>query len=128
MNSHLDFFYDELLPEQEDELELFFYKWQKFGVEQLGWKPSVALAIITSGNKLKNTNGEFEVLSKTIVSNVTMSSRTESSSNKCDCNVGLINSCGWYNMECIETSCELAYSCGALWLQDCEGECLPESY
>ncbi len=128
MNSHLDFFHDELLPEQEDELELFFYKWQKFGIEQLGWKPSVALAIITSGEKLKNTNGDLEISSKTIARNATMSSRSESSSNKCDCNVGRINSCFLSNTKCIETSCDLAYSCGALWLQDCEGECLPESY
>lgn len=128
MNSHLDFFYDELLSEEEDELELFFYKWQKFGIEQLGWKPSVALAIVTSGYKLKNVKGEVEIPNSKITRNATMSNRSESTSNKCDCNVGLINSCGLYNMECIETSCDITYGCGALWLQDCEGECLYDNY
>lgn len=124
MNSHLDFFYDNLLPQEEDELEMFFYKWFKYSVEQLGWKEEVGLGIITSGHKLRNTGGELDFSSVRITANETMSTGTETSKN-CHCSVhGLLNSCGLSGQECTEGSCDTQdFGCGALWLQDCDGLC-----
>lgn len=124
INSHLDFFHDELTPEQEDELELFFYKWQKYSVEQLGWSENVAIAIMATGYKLENTKGELVIPTATFSKGV-MASRSENDSDDKNCHCRKqTDSCHAINLgHCTNTDCYEKRSCGWLGMFLCNGRC-----
>lgn len=125
MNSHLDFFYDELTPEQEDELELFFYKWQKYGVEQLGWKENVATAIMATGYKLENTKGDLAITSVSTFGKEVMNSRSEADSDDKNCHCSKTwDICFNVNLgSCTNDDCDEKRSCGPLGMLSCTGRC-----
>ena len=43
-----------LTDKENDELEIFFYKWAKYAEEQLGWEPQLTYTIIASGYSLSD--------------------------------------------------------------------------
>ncbi|MBR1924380.1 MAG: bacteriocin fulvocin C-related protein [Ruminobacter sp.] len=56
IDNHKNFFESKKLTDAEsDELELFFYKWQKYGIEQLGWNDRLAQQLFATGSALKDT-------------------------------------------------------------------------
>ena len=105
-------------------LELFFYKWQKYSVEQLGWSEDVAIAIMATGYKLKNTKGDLVIPTATFSKEV-MTSRSENDSNDKNCHCRKqTDSCHAVNLGyCTNTDCYEKRSCGWLGMLLCNGRC-----
>ncbi|MBR1378183.1 MAG: bacteriocin fulvocin C-related protein [Bacteroidaceae bacterium] len=124
INVHHGFFYKETLTEDEnDEIDIFFYKWMQQGIENYGWDKLVALSIAATGYKVKNTLGELELpLNTYAASNISNSIEPT-----CDCKTGLLqNACFFSDETCVENDCSyLEDGCGWLLLQSCDGQCEP---
>lgn len=121
ISSHQDFFSEEkLTDDQLNELETFFYKWQKEGESLFGWNAKVAISIAGAGNRLKNTQGELISLSYTGNAPVVMKS-----AENCNCNTGMISDfCHDAPGPCENVNCEDSFrGCGWLFLQQCNGTC-----
>lgn len=116
INSHTEYFEKRLSDEQLDNLDNFAYEWQEYAIKNLGWSKDICRAIIGTGNKVKNTQGE-------IIASATSNSNSRiARSEDCDCSVNS-DWCtgGWY---CKETNCtESDWGCGTLLLHDCTGNC-----
>lgn len=119
ISSHKEYFSDEPLAEDQiDELELFFYRWMRDGIEKFGWNETVALSIAGTGLRVVNTEGELDLPPTTYAS----SELSVSPETSCDCKID------WYNM-CIDSQCEellcevIPKGCGWLWTMPCDGLC-----
>lgn len=119
VNTHQYLFgYSKLTEEQVDDMDLFFYEWQSYAVNNLNWKKSLCIAIAGTGYKVKNKNGDIELhFSDTWVpGGVTKPS--------CNCNTGTLNDFCGSTGPCIETKCEgTSVGCGWLLTRPCNGEC-----
>ena len=63
INAHASFFNNLSLTEEEnDELELFFYKWKEEAISSFGWPKELPIAIAGSGNEIENNNKETLIL------------------------------------------------------------------
>lgn len=119
ISSHKEYFSDEPLAEDQiDELELFFYRWMRDGIEKFGWNETVALSIAGTGLRVVNTEGELDLPPTTYAS----SELSVSPETSCDCKID------WYNM-CIDSQCEelqcevIPMGCGWLLTMPCNGVC-----
>lgn len=107
-----------LTDEQEDLLEAFFYKWYNYGIEVLGWKENVGIAIAGSGYTLLDKEGNLELPSGKEI--MVLSSEVES----CTCSTGASIFC-FVSGEgtCDDADCTEGNYCGWLLLQRCDGRC-----
>lgn len=119
--NHLDLFNGEkLLDSQLDEVELFLYKWSEKAEEEFGWNKDVVYAIVASGNKVMDTNGNIDQMTVTRAGNI-LSSKTESAS--CNCHVSSLFTCSMYH-SCDNAECSgLPSGCGGFLLWSCDGLC-----
>ena len=121
VNTHSYVFGENKLTEdQEDELELFFYEWQNTAITKLGWTKALCVAIAGTGYKLKNKDGEIDLLfSDTVISGPSKPQKD------CNCNTSIISDfCNvTLSGSCVKTICNSEKGCGWLMLQTCNGEC-----
>lgn len=109
-----------LTEEQEDFVDMFFYKWQEEGLQQCGWDSTIGLAIAVSGYPLKNTAGELLVVEDSVPYDLLASTESD-----CECQQ-YVNLCmgGTY---CKQGNCtELNSGCGFLTMGSCTGMCEPK--
>lgn len=122
LESHVDFFDDGSLNEkQQDEVELFFYEWIETAKKDLGWEKETAYSIVASGNRVLDTKGTLETMTKSR-SGAVIYANSEASCNCCtDCTVTCIATT--YG-SCEKAKCsETEKGCGFLFLSDCDGRC-----
>lgn len=118
--SHTFVFSGEVMTEnQQDEIELFFYKWQKEAIEKFGWSKKLCIAIVATGYSLKDKTGEIVVPQDNALKIQTMSDKGKD----CGCNV-TYDFCpiGRY---CDKNACDNVSSvgCGILLSSSCNGMC-----
>lgn len=126
IETHVDIFADGgLTSSEEDELDTFFYKWKKYGQEQLGWDKEVAYYIAASGLPMPERGNDGNVTPTTKGSD--HFEVYDPTSSSCDCNLnhdfcwGSSMSGSCHNSDCDDST----IGCGWVWLQDCNGECDP---
>ncbi len=125
IETHSDFFeVSRLTEEQDDELEIFFYKWLRYSLDVLHWDKQVVYAITCTGYSLKNTIGELNILTSSInnVEKLTNSSENQTQPD-CNCKLDHLFSCFAGNDECKDIDCDEGLGCGWLLLQTCTGKC-----
>lgn len=124
MESHLFIFGEEPLTEaQEDEIDLFFYKWKTEAVNNLNWTDKVVFALVASGNKVINTDGDIEPLKPSrrgmMLSDPSESTTTPDRKEDCECSyVSSFCDCevtGRCNVD--------SNGCGLFWAFPCDGMC-----
>lgn len=117
INSHTEYFEGHLSDEQLDKLDRFAYQWQEYALKNLGWSKYICRAIIGTGNKVKNTQGD-------LITSATSYSKNRIARAEGDCNCSINSdwcSAGWY---CKDTNCDGSdFGCGTLLLHDCTGTC-----
>lgn len=118
VRNHKEFFREGDLTENElDEIETFFYKWEKDAIENLGWSKKIVGSLMATGLKVKNIEGEVIVPNKPDNGMITYGFAEP------DCN------CNQNNDFCEVFHCEPAYctpsehGCGWIWWQSCNGRC-----
>ena len=120
INMHKECFEDGMSDENEDVLDVFFYQWQTYAIDSLGWDRQIGFAIAGSLNQMKE-NGEIEREDL----NMRKGMRTRSKSGEdCDCSSKLFNDfcIGMYCND--RAKCEgVSSSCGWFWNKDCDGLC-----
>ena len=118
--THKDLFGDtKLTDDQLDVLESFFYNWVKEAKEKLSWDKSMCIAIAGSGNMVLNRNGEQRTLPDSPGGGML---------ENCNCNTGIFSDfCGTAGSGiCEDKNCSGSdFGCGWIWLQDCNGTCIP---
>ena len=121
IHSHEYFFERERLsPEEENELELFFYKWTSFAVENLGWTKQLAYAIAGTGYSIQNTSGELNIEEPIFTKSMEKGKRPD-----CHCKINNPLACfpGGAGI-CDRADCtEVKPGCGWLLLETCDGMC-----
>lgn len=117
--SHKELMYAPPTDNQLDEVDEFFYGWQKYAIDSLGWTKQLCIAIAGSGEKVKNKEGETSMDRSVMLSSKTRSANMEGT---CNCNrtydfcVGIT--------PCTNVSCEgTSWGCGWLLVASCNGRC-----
>jgi hypothetical protein len=110
ISKHQDFFSGErLTDEQSDVYDLFFYTWQQYAINELGWSNRVCISMAGSGLSITDTLGN--ALKKPYPPQ------------NCHCNVDH-DFCEYYVSPCIKGNCEPSnMGCSWLWLSECDGLC-----
>jgi len=111
---------DGLTEEQENILELFFYKWSDIAKNKLGWNMKLIFAMVASG--------EDVILNKTRTGEDFTSGfdeRIKYGPNDCHCNTSILSDFCNVTLQgiCEDTSCNIVKGCGWLFMQDCNGKC-----
>lgn len=121
-------FFSEVLPSEEeiDDFEIFFSKWVKQGVKNFGWTKKTALAIVGTGYKMIDLQGNVLLPEKS--SNMTMVTlHKEEEQTGCNCNTESMISCILDPFGPCDTSyskCESSFrGCGFVWSYPCDGTC-----
>ena len=115
---HSEYFEGGLSIDEEDVLDEFFYKWQAYAIDSLGWSKKLIYAIAATGERLQDKSGNIVQLGEKATIGV---DRVV----ECDCSVKY-DFCGVTGTStCKESgSCtESDYGCGWIWLNDCTGLC-----
>ena len=95
---------------ESDELELFFYMWQKKGVEELGWTDRVGISLFGTGYPVVDTSGNVAIKGIYPPEN-------------CHCNT-VEDFCNPAFGPCIKvTWCNVVGGCGWFWGLECNGRC-----
>lgn len=124
--SHDFIFLERKLTEEEnDELDLYFYKWMKYAEENFEWDIQLAYAIVATGYSLNNDKKnpiKNPYTAKRFISTTTEDFGT------CDCNPSFIIPCGFISsISCQSVNCkDTPHGCGWLMAQSCTGVCLLE--
>ena len=121
IESHLDLFSGaKLTEEQKNEIDLFFYKWQDYAIEELGWNRKLCYLIAASGSVL-DTKKENANDARTLHYDTIDPSLKEKN---CHCNVKYDFCDVTFQGECEESFCyQSDVGCGWIFLNDCNGRC-----
>ena len=119
LDEHSDFFSHELTDDEIDNLETFFYSWQKEGIEKFGWTNQTAISIAGTGLPISEEEKN---------NNIPPSKSNSNKSEDCHCNIKILsdfcNTAGFLG-ECISYNCEEStWGCGWIWFEDCNGICI----
>lgn len=108
---------DYLTDEQADELDKFFYLWQNYAIENLGWTKQTCIAIAGNGNKMTNKAGD--------VSNKgSYEPNLNEPDNPEDCNCNVTYDFCWPIEYCEDLTCISSSSgCGWFFASSCNGVC-----
>lgn len=118
---HQDFFNNrELTDEENNTLDLFFYKWTTIAQEEFGWDMKLLVAIAASGDDINVKRGNNGILYS--ISDPSI----DATKNDCHCNTAILSDfCNvtsqgpCEDVDCVETS----DGCGWIWRQSCNGRC-----
>lgn len=126
--AHHDVYYEGRRTDEElDEIDKFFYTWQKEAERNFGWTKEIAYSIAGTGLALKDRKGTLEIRKKSLRSSAKMAVASESGNDKSECNCNTES-----NISCFPTvsyPCEDAdcigttMGCGWLWVSECDGRC-----
>lgn len=108
---HHLFVKNKLTDEESDELELFFYKWQKDGIEKLGWTERIGKSIFVSGDPVIDTKGNVIYKKPYPKENC----HCQKENDFCNQSFGPCIKVNW----CVYQS----NGCGWLFLSECNGRC-----
>ena len=110
ISNHQNFFSGErLTDEQSDIYDLFFYTWQLYAINELGWSNRVCISIAGNGQSITDTLGT--ALKKPYPPR------------NCNCNVDH-DFCEYPVFPCIKGHCESSnIGCSWIWLGECNGLC-----
>ena len=113
IDNHKNFFENRKLTEEEsDEIELFFYIWQKYGTEYLGWTDRLGKSLFATGRTLVDTKGNILIKKPYPHVNCNCSNSTDF----CEQQISPCKKVKW---------CEVTdRGCGWLWLAECDGRCM----
>lgn len=115
----------ELSESDQDEMDLFFYKWKKYAIEHFGWSESLCYAIVASGQELADREGRL-VTVRTRSGGVS-TGPTNPGLNLGDCHCSVESDyCGFPinpSVECYRGFCNKVSGCGTLWAKECNGRC-----
>ena len=128
ISTHPEFFGDEKLSEKElDDVETYFVKWTKYGKRHFGWSNKTAMAIVCTGFKMIDKNGNMQIpqngTRSRMTANAVMSSSVEFN---CNCNKDSYFTCIMDPLgSCDDSSCKWdgRDGCGFLMLEECDGTC-----
>ena len=110
-----------LSDEQIEDVELFFYKWQKRSIGIFGWDKDMCIDIAGSALPLRNKNVEFDYI-ETLPKLQIGIDRKDQDDGECNCSVRQ-DFCS-SPRPCKEGSCsDTYYGCGWLWVASCTGLC-----
>lgn len=128
MNANVDLFDSDKRTEKDiDELNLFFYKWQKEAEEKLGWDKAIVYSIAGTGAAVKDKKGSIEIRKKSLKSIAKMSVLAESGNGndpECNCNKESSISCFPAGPPCDKAKCDKTeYGCSWMWVSPCDGRC-----
>lgn len=126
------------ISKEEDQIQLFSYKWIDYAANELNWDGKLIYGIVSTPNILISKDGEvLETFKPAYNASLTRTRlETENTSPQapsCDCNIGE----SWKfiicpvsdadlllgNNPCIALTCTKKRSCGLLWLSECDGMC-----
>lgn len=100
-----------------DDMEIFFYKWKEYALNELGWSLETIYSIAATGESINvsknsaNTSGES-------------GSFNPDANNDCNCNTGSSISCFPAGGYCDKARCDkTTHGCGWLWVSECNGRC-----
>ena len=122
VNFHKEIFSNELsIEERDDIIDAFCYKWMEFAMDELGWDELKVRAVIGSGRKVLNTNGDLALMKNTTRTSILSEDEEEDSSCNCNQKHDFCNG----SSECMSDSgCGSSeHGCGWLILQSCNGRC-----
>lgn len=117
IEAHKYLFEKDVLEEELEKVDLFFYTWIYEAEHELGWSDYLCYAIVGTGYSLKNTQGELQM------------PRTKKavflSSTEPDCNCSKESDwCFGQQYACKAGSCdEASDGCGTLFVHACDGRC-----
>ena len=124
IDMHTEYFMSGLSDDRRDVVDSFFYQWQTYAIDSLGWSKQICFAIAGSPNRM-NKNGEIEGDDLNVQKNTRSGKKGDDKD--CNCNLKLLSDfCGITgSAECTEKPCdESSWGCGWGWLEDCNGVCL----
>ena len=109
---------------EQENFELFTYKWIEHAKDNLGWDMKLIGSMIASGNKMLNTRGTLQI---PVASTIRLKSEAEFEEGykpKCQCNTG-DNWCSDAFPDCkdLNTCATTTSGCGWFLLRSCDGEC-----
>ena len=119
VSQHPDFFTDNgLTDEQANELDLFFYQWQKDAYEEFGWTKKVCIAIAGTGESVEKECGEIIIKSSAIPT----PDEPVKEKDYCHCNLTYDFCTG--NTVCEDDPCQYSsIGCGWFLSSSCNGLC-----
>lgn len=127
MKSHTGLFRNgKKTPEELDELDTFFYKWQTDAERELGWDKKIVYSLVCTGAEVKDTKGTIIVRKKSLRSSAKLSLAAEAGSEKwgCNCNKACSMACFPTQSPCDDADCEGTDSgCGWFLAETCDGRC-----
>lgn len=107
--------------EQYESSRLFFYEWSEYAKEQLGWTDKQLYAMVGTGDRMKNKDGDIDENVE-----VKMSTPLDEDAQKWNCNCALdawVRWCLINDCEEVDWCEEKSRNCGFLLLDDCDGRC-----
>ena len=131
LDTHTTFFGEKpLSDEQNNELDLFFYKWATYAFDILKWEKQTVYAIACTGLQLLSKNGDIGTIPSIAEEAEKMTKSSEQQIiPECDCHLSAWNLMACtpqISWGCEESKCEDdTWGCGWVGLQSCDGLCVP---
>ena len=117
LDNHRFFYSMKLTDDQKDELETFFYLWEKESKQKFGWTKTINIGIAGTGYRLVDIDGKVDA-----------DERQMNSTTDCHCNIKMLSdfcNIGGHLGACVKEDCNIGdFGCGWLWLEDCNGICI----
>ncbi|MBQ9163992.1 MAG: bacteriocin fulvocin C-related protein [Bacteroidaceae bacterium] len=126
MNNRQYFRDDKLSDKELDEIESFYVKWMKAGEKNFGWTKQTAMAIVGTGYKMLDKEGNLLIPQRkdNIMSVPFMRTAKEVD---CNCNIGSVFTCfadPLGSCEVSKSGCSASVrGCGVMWVSPCNGTC-----
>ncbi len=121
IDMHKECFGDVQSGENDDVFDLFFYQWQIYAIDSLGWSRQICIAIAGTPNRMKESK-EIEGYDL----NAQKSTRAEEEEPDCECKDSWWQDfCGPAAGHCErDPTCRVQSSgCGWIWRAECDGMC-----
>jgi len=111
-----DYFSDDFLNKNSEQISQFAATWLDFSIRELGWSDQFIAFIVY---RLYINQSQFEAELSELRS--IMTNTSANSESNCSCNTSE-DFCGDY-FRCSSTGCSSSGGCGWLWSQTCNGTC-----
>lgn len=115
----------ELTPDQEDDMDLFLYRWKEQAVESFNWSDQVLYALLATGNKMIDKEGRLDI--NVAHRSTIIGGESGDRKDSCSCNID-DDWCGGQDnvSECVSDGCHASFIlCGSWLAKSCNGNCYP---
>ncbi|EOS15035.1 hypothetical protein C802_01052 [Phocaeicola sartorii] len=108
----------ERTDEEQEEIDIFFYKWVEDAKAQLNWDMPLITGIVATGNTLVDKSGKIRISTQS-------RALVKSSGEECDCEIDqYMRWCLTMDCETSRTGCKASEDgCGFFWDYPCDGTC-----